>query len=78
MDKLLFTSGTGFLGKNIRPILDRMYEVTTCGITPDDMIKTNLAKEVPRLEQHYGVVLHVCGRLMSCLRLKQRNRLFLM
>lgn len=62
MDKLLFTGGTGFLGKNIRPILDKMYEVTTCGITPDDMIKTNLAKEVPRLEQHYDVVLHACGK----------------
>ncbi len=62
MDKLLFTGGTGFLGKNIRPILDKMYEVTTCGITPDDMIKTNLAKEVPRLERHYDVVLHACGK----------------
>ena len=29
MDKLLFTGGTGFLGKNIRPILDKMNEVTT-------------------------------------------------
>ncbi len=39
MDKLLFTGGTGFLGKNIRPILDKMYKVTTCGITSSDMIK---------------------------------------
>ena len=62
MDKLLFTGGTGFLGKNIRPILDKMYEVTTCGVTPDDMIKTNLAKEIPQLEQHYDVVLHACGK----------------
>ena len=62
MDKLLFTGGTGFLGKNIRPILDKMYEVTTCGITSEDMVKTNLAKEVPRLEQHYDVVLHACGK----------------
>ena len=78
MDKLLFTGGTGFLGKNIRPILDKMYEVTTCGITSEDMVKTNLAKEVPRLEQHYDVVLHACVRLMLYLRLKQRNRHFLM
>ena len=39
MEKLLFTGGTGFLGKNVRPILDKKYEVTTCGITSDDMIK---------------------------------------
>ena len=45
MEKLLFTGGTGFLGKNTRPILDGMYEVTTCGISSDDMLKVNLAKD---------------------------------
>lgn len=39
-----------------------MYEVTTCGITSDDTIKVNLAKEIPELEQHYDVVLHACGK----------------
>lgn len=62
MEKLLFTGGTGFLGKNIRPILDKQYEVTTCGITPDDMIRTNLATEVPVLPEQYDVVLHACGK----------------
>ena len=62
MEKLLFTGGTGFLGKNVRPILDKMYEVTTCGITSEDMIKANLATEVPWLDQHYNVVLHACGK----------------
>lgn len=62
MEKLLFTGGTGFLGKNTRPILDRMYEVTTCGISTDDMLKANLAKEIPMLDQHYDVVLHACGK----------------
>lgn len=62
MEKLLFTGGTGFLGKNARPVLDNMYEVTTCGITPDDMMKVNLAKEIPELDQHYDVVLHACGK----------------
>ena len=62
MEKLLFTGGTGFLGKNTRSILDGMYEVTTCGISTDDMLKANLAKEVPTLDQHYNVVLHACGK----------------
>ena len=62
MEKLLFTGGTGFLGKNIRPILDKQYEVTTCGITPDDMIRANLATEVPVLPEQYDVVLHACGK----------------
>lgn len=62
MKKLLFTGGTGFLGKNVMPILIKQYEVTTCGITPDDMIKANLAKEAPCLPEKYDVVLHACGK----------------
>ena len=62
MEKLLFTGGTGFLGKNVMPILTQKYEVTTCGITSDDMIKANLVKEVPELPRMYDVVLHACGK----------------
>ena len=62
MNKLLFTGGTGFLGKNVMPLLTQQYEVTTCGITPDDMLKANLAKEVPKLPDCYDVVLHACGK----------------
>lgn len=62
MEKLLFTGGTGFLGKNARPILDRLYEVTTCGITLDDMIKANFVTDVPKLPERYDVVLHACGK----------------
>lgn len=62
MEKLLFTGGTGFLGKNARPILDKMYEVTTCGITPDDEIKANFVTDVPELPKRYDIVLHACGK----------------
>lgn len=62
MDKLLFTGGTGFLGKNVMPLLKEKYEVTTCGITPDDMIKANFVSEVPELPEKYDIVLHACGK----------------
>lgn len=62
MEKLLFTGGTGFLGKNTRPILDKIYEVTTCGITANDSIKANLATEIPILDKYYDIVLHACGK----------------
>lgn len=62
MKKLLFTGGTGFLGKNVMPLLTQNYNITTCGITPDDMIKANLAKDVPALPEKYDVVLHACGK----------------
>lgn len=62
MMKLLFTGGTGFLGQNVRPLLDSLYDVTTCGITPEDMVKANLAEEIPELSQQYDIVLHACGK----------------
>lgn len=62
MKKLLFTGGTGFLGKNVMPLLVQQYEVTTCGIMPDDILKANLAKEVPELPERYDVVLHAAGK----------------
>ena len=62
MKKLLFTGGTGFLGKNVMPLLTQEYEVTTCGITSEDMLKANLAKEAPELPEKYDVVLHACGK----------------
>ena len=62
MERLLFTGGTGFLGRNVMPVLKQRYEVTTCGITADDMIKANLAKEVPVLPQQFDIVLHACGK----------------
>ena len=62
MKKLLFTGGTGFLGKNVISLLQSEYEVTTCGITSDDMIQANLAKLVPELPERYDVVLHAAGK----------------
>lgn len=60
--KLLFTGGTGFLGKNIYPLLAREYDVTLCGITDKDNIKVNIAKEVPVLNDKYDIVLHAAGK----------------
>ena len=39
MKKLLFTGASGFLGYNIRPILEKNYGVHTIGLTDDDDIK---------------------------------------
>ena len=62
MEKILFTGGTGFLGKNAMPVLKEKYEVTTCGITPNDMIKANFVTDVPDFPEKYDVVLHACGK----------------
>ena len=62
MQKLLFTGGTGFLGRNIKPILDRTYDVTTIGIMEADMIKANFVSGVPELPEKYDIVLHAAGK----------------
>lgn len=62
MEKLLFTGGTGFLGRNIKPILDKTYEVTTIGIMDADMLKANFVTDVPELPERYDVVLHAAGK----------------
>ena len=62
MKKLLFSGASGFLGYNIRPLLEKSYDVHTIGLTNDDDIKFNLAKEVPPINTHYDVVLHAAGK----------------
>lgn len=62
MESLLFTGGTGFLGKNVRPMLDRVYKVTTCGITTNDDIRVNFVEKIPILDKRYDIVLHACGK----------------
>lgn len=76
MNKLLFTGGTGFLGKNVMPLLQKDYEVTTCGITPEDMIQANLAKMVPELLQQYDIVLHAAGKAHVVPKTKEEKQLF--
>jgi len=62
MESLLFTGGTGYLGHNIRAILDQTYHVTTIGITDSDEIKANFVSEVPSLPTRYDIVLHAAGK----------------
>lgn len=76
MQKLLFTGGTGFLGKNVMPLLQKDYEVTTCGITPEDMIQANLAKMVPELLLQYDIVLHAAGKAHVVPKTEKEKKLF--
>ena len=62
MMKLLFTGASGFLGHNTRPILAQKYEITTIGLTKEDIYIVNIAKEVPILEKPYDIVLHAAGK----------------
>lgn len=76
MKKLLFTGASGFLGYNIRPILEKCYDVHTIGLTDDDDLKVNLAKEVPLINMHYDVVLHAAGKAHTVPKTEAEKQLF--
>lgn len=76
MKKLLFTGASGFLGYNILPILKKTYDVSTVGLTDDDDIKINMAKDTPQLNCHYDVVLHAAGKAHSVPRTKEEEQVF--
>lgn len=62
MEKLLFTGGTGFLGRNAMPVLKERYKVTTIGISENDDIKANFVINIPNLPEKYDIVLHAAGK----------------
>ena len=63
--KFLFAGAFGFLGNNVRPFLERMYDVTTIGLLPQDDYTVNIAKEIPDLGERYDIVLHAAGKAHS-------------
>ena len=76
MKKLLFTGASGFLGNNILPLLRETYSVDTIGLTDEDNIKINIAKEVPLLGYRYDVVLHAAGKAHTVPKTKEEEQVF--
>lgn len=77
MSKLLFTGASGFLGNNIKPLLNKEYDlVHTLGLTNEDDIKINLSKEIPPINICYDVVLHACGKAHSIPKTELEKQIF--
>lgn len=75
--KLLFTGASGFLGYNIKPLLEQQYEIVhTVGLTSLDNYTVNLAKDVPILSQRYDVVLHAAGKAHSVPGTEEEKQVF--
>jgi len=62
MKKLLMTGTTGFVGRNVLPLLRPQYDVTTCGRNSGNIVCADLVKEVPVLSGQFDVVLHAAGK----------------
>lgn len=74
--KLLFTGASGFLGNNVRPFLDKEYDVTTVGLLSEDDYTVNIAKEVPELRERYDVVLHAAGKAHTVPKTEAEKKVF--
>lgn len=74
--KLLFTGASGFLGSNVRPLLEKTYDVTTVGLLPQDDYTINMAKEAPELHEQYDVVLHAAGKAHSVPKTEAEKKVF--
>ncbi len=73
---LLFTGASGFLGNNVRPILEKTYQVVTIGLTSEDNYTVNIAKEVPELKEHCEIVLHAAGKAHVVPRTEEEKKAF--
>lgn len=74
--KLLFTGASGFLGQNVKPLLEKKYEVKTMGLTDEDNFKTDLSKEVPVLNECFDVVFHAAGKAHTIPNSTEQNKAF--
>ncbi len=74
--KLLFTGASGFLGRNIRPILEQSYDITTIGLDKTDTYQADLSKGIPELTGPSDVVLHVAGKAHVIPRTETEKKVF--
>lgn len=74
---LLLTGASGFLGKNIIPLLNAKYSVRTMGLSGKDDFKVNLATTVPDLKEDiFDIVLHAAGKAHSVPKTEAEKKVF--
>ena len=73
---LLFSGASGFLGMHILSILQKNYEVTTIGLTPQDHIRTNLSKDILNLTGTFDIILHAAGKAHSVPKTEAERQVF--
>jgi nucleoside-diphosphate-sugar epimerase len=76
MQTILFTGGSGFLGTNMKPVLQHQNHITSLGNTDFDDIKIDIAKEIPILNNKYEIVVHAAGKAHSVPKNKAEEKIF--
>ena len=60
--KLLLTGASGYLGRNITPILTQKYEISTLGIESTNTVVCDLSFQKPVIDKRYDIILHAAGK----------------
>lgn len=59
---ILLTGGTGFLGRNMLPVLRERYaDITSLGRGEGNAVRCDLSQNVPDLPRRYDMVIHAAG-----------------
>jgi len=74
--KLLFTGASGFLGCNIKTILEKKYDVETMGLSDNNDIKADLSKGIPKIIDSFDVVLHAAGKAHTVPKTEEEKKVF--
>lgn len=62
MNNFLFTGASGFLGVNLKPLLNENFNVKTLGLTEEDDYNVNMANSIPEFNESFEVILHAAGK----------------
>lgn len=76
MKRILLTGGTGFLGRHVTPLLEKAYDVTTCGVSIGNDIQCDLSVAGPKLDCQYDIVLHAAGKAHVIPKTKEQEKEF--
>lgn len=73
---VLFTGSSGFLGTNLKPLLQEKYNVKTMGLSEGDDYDVNIATSIPTLNDSFDIILHAAGKAHSIPKTETDKKLF--
>lgn len=76
MGKLLFTGASGFLGSNLKTLLNRDFKIKTLGLSSDDNYNVNIASTIPVFNESFDVILHAAGKAHVAPKTKEEGKSF--
>lgn len=76
MEKLLLTGASGFVGKNILPVLAQNYAISTLGRGTENHYSADLSTTIPELKESFDVVYHAAGKAHCVPRTEAEAKMF--